>query len=106
MSVLISKIEVFARKAGYKPEELLSFRALPDGGAVGIVPTGQKYTFTAQEMHDLELVMIDRARAVETLKRTSTRQNVSKVETKPAPPASKPVTKKGKGGSATRPPKK
>jgi hypothetical protein len=84
MSVLFSQKEIFARKAGYLPGELVNFRETEDGGAVAIIPTGQKIKYTAEELHAIELVM----------------------ETEGAPARAKPVTKKGSGRSATRPIKK
>ncbi len=42
--------EIFAARAGYKTEQIINFRVLEDGSAVGIIPTGQKFTYTAQEM--------------------------------------------------------
>jgi len=40
-----------ALKFGCKPEELLAFRILEDGGAVIIAPTGQKFTYTKEELN-------------------------------------------------------
>ena len=85
MSFHYPTITIFACKAGYRSNELVNFRELPDGSAVAVIPTGQKFTYSAQELDDFARVMIAQAgrgesqtRLLETKNLTSTRPSVTK----------------------------
>ncbi len=78
---------VFASLAGCQPDELINFRTLEDGSAVAILPTGQKFKYTAEHL-------------------AAQAARLAAVETKSPDHVQKPVTKKGRGGSSTRPNKK
>ncbi len=127
MTFTLTPKEIFAAKIGLHPDELINFRQTEDGGAVAVIPTGQKIACTAQEMHDFAQVLAARMETnarileskpvtkgkggsathpVETRTPPAIDESVTKpVETKAAPHVQKPVTK-GRGGPSARPSKK
>jgi hypothetical protein len=97
--------EIFAALAGCKPEELINYRENPDGSATAIIPSGQKFTFTAQALSNKALsftFLETKSRQapaapgtnLETESPPASWKPVPKMETKPATSAKKPVTKK------------
>lgn len=47
----------FASLAGVKPDDLVNFRLTSDGSAVAIIPTGQKYKYTAEQLAQREALL-------------------------------------------------
>jgi hypothetical protein len=57
MGTTISSRRLFASLAGCRPEELVNFRETADGGAIAVIPGGQKLKFTADELARKETLL-------------------------------------------------
>lgn len=92
MGKIIPTKIIAAALAGCAPQDLLVFRELEDGSAVVVIPTGQKYKYTPEQLAQFETHLYTVA--------TDVGLDVFRpeVETAAAPAARAPVTNR-KGGS-------
>jgi hypothetical protein len=88
---------IFAALVHCAPEELINYRENPDGSATAIIPSGQKFTFTAQALDNKELALSFESfmepDELETKSRQAPAAPGTNLETRSAPAGSKPVPK-------------
>jgi len=102
------------------PDQLINFRELEDGTAITLTPTGQKYYFKPEELaaEEQRLITLETSKLqpaaiagpnpildkiMETKKTSGRGGSQITTITETEKHQTRPVTKKGRGGSKTRP---